>query len=145
MNRLLTSTKLGVAFIAAALGAGCAGTTGPSASGKSTTASIEIARGSTTANGDCSVMLTVTNHSNVAWDGISYHIALHNKQGVSVGRLIGSPHRKTADGAQLSSQDKVLGVKCDQISGVGLVYFGYYPTGKKEVSVHLNQVRLSIK
>ena len=36
-------------------------------------------------------------------------------------------------------------MKCEEIAGMALVYFGYYPAGKKQVHAHINTVRVTLR
>ncbi|OAJ71400.1 hypothetical protein A7976_07680 [Methylobacillus sp. MM3] len=144
MNRLFSIAKPALAILAALLVAGCGGGRGISDS-KGTLAVIEIAKKSPTSVGDCPVKVTISNRMNIGWDGVSYHLAMHNRKGVSVGRLMGSPRKKTPAGEDLMDTGSVLGVKCEDITGLALVYFGYYPTGKKEAHAHVKSVRVILK
>ena len=147
MNRLFSNAKPVLVILAALLAAGCSGGRGISDSknGKDTLAVIEIAKKSKTSIGDCPVTVTINNRMNIGWDGVSYHLAMHNRKGVAVGRLMGSPRKKTPAGEDLMDNGSVLGVKCEDIIGIALVYFGYYPTGKKEMHAHVKSVRVILK
>ena len=147
MNRLFSNAKPVLVILAALLAAGCSGGRGISDSkeGKDTLAVIEIAKKSKTSIGDCPVKVTINNRMNIGWDGVSYHLAMHNRKGVAVGRLMGSPRKKTPAGEDLMDNGSVLGVKCEDITGIALVYFGYYPTGKKEMYAHVKSVRVILK
>lgn len=108
-------------------------------------ANIEITRNAQKASPDCPVTVTIGNRTRIAWDGVSYHVAMHNRNGVSIGKLLGSPRKPIASGKELIVQDTILGAKCDQVTGAALVYFGYYPAGKKQVTVHNVNVQLRLK
>lgn len=145
MNRLFSNAKPAFVILAALLAAGCAGGGQGIADSKDTLAVIEIARKSTTSAGDCPVKVTISNRMNIGWDGVSYHLAMHNRKGVAVGRLMGSPRKKTPAGEDLVDSGSVLGVKCADLTGLALVYFGYYPAGKKEAHAHVKSVRVILK
>lgn len=144
MNIPLSKPALAFSLLSTLMLAGCAGGGKGITDGKNTLAVIEAIRGKTSA-GDCPVTLSIANRTGVAWDGASYHLAMHNRSGVSIGRLLGSPRKKTPEGEALVDAGRVLGVKCEDITGAALVYFGYYPTGKKEVHAHVNSVRVVLK
>jgi hypothetical protein len=134
-------------FLVAAL-AGCAGGANKEESGSDTVtkkALIQVTRNAQKSDGDCPVTVKISNRTNVAWDGVSYHLAMHNKNGVSVGKLMGSPRRSVKAGGDLMDSGQILGAKCEQVTGMALVYFGYYPAGKKQVSLHNANVQISLK
>lgn len=106
---------------------------------------IQIAKVAQKTAGDCSVSVKISNRMNVAWDGVSYHLSMHSKRGVSIGKLIGSPRKHTKPGKELTDSGLVLGAKCEDITGTALVYFGYYPAGKKQVHAHNHTVRVELK
>jgi hypothetical protein len=145
MNRLFSKAKPALVILTALLAAGCANGGRGISDSKNTLAVIEIAKKSKTSAGDCPVDITISNRMNINWDGASYHLAMHNRKGVSVGRLMGAPRKKTPSGEDLVDTGSVLGVKCEDITGMALVYFGYYPTGKKEVHAHVKSVRVILK
>lgn len=91
---------------------------------------------------DCAVNVRIENRTATAWDGVSYNLALHDKRGVSAGRAMGSPKRKVQPGDTLTDRSLVSGIRCESIAGAAPVYFGYYPTGKKQVTVHNTNVRV---
>jgi hypothetical protein len=91
---------------------------------------------------DCAVTVSIENRTGVAWDGISYHIALHDKRGVAAGRLMGSPRTRVKPGDTLEDRSIVAGSRCEIITRAAPVYFGYYPTSKKQVTVHNTNVRV---
>lgn len=102
---------------------------------------IDIAKGPQKA-ADCAVTVSIENRTGVAWDGVSYHIALHDKRGVAAGRLMGSPRTKVKPGETLTDRSIVAGSRCENIAAAAPVYFGYYPAGKKQVTVHNTNVRV---
>lgn len=133
-------------LISIAVLAGCAGDGGrPVSDTSGSVASIEVARKAKTSSGDCPVTITVTNRTGTTWDGVSYHLAMNNRNGAATGRLLGSPRKKTASGDNLVDNGSVLGMKCEEIAGMALVYFGYYPAGKKQVHAHINTVRVTLR
>lgn len=135
-----------IAMIATAL-AGCATDGGKEAAfdKRNPLAVIQIAKNAQKSAGDCAVTVKIANRMNVAWDGVSYHLSMHNKRGVSIGKLIGSPRKPTKPGNELTDSGQVLGAKCEDVTGTALVYFGYYPAGKKQVHAHNHTVRVELK
>lgn len=133
-----------VAAIAIALLlAGCAGgTKKESATSGGPLAVVQVTRNMGQAGSDCPVSVKISNRTNTAWDGVSYHVALHNRSGVSIGKVLGSPHKPVKAGGDLLDSGQVLGVKCGDLTGAALVYFGYYPAGKGEVHAHVNTVKV---
>jgi hypothetical protein len=127
--------------------AGCGGGAGKESGSDTITkkAAIQVTRNGQKSDADCPVTIKISNRTNVAWDGASYHLALHNKNGVSVGKLLGSPRKSVQSGDDLVDTGKILGAKCEQVTGMALVYFGYYPAGKKQVSMHNANVQISLK
>jgi hypothetical protein len=109
-------------------------------------ATIQIEKSKQPSSGDCPVSVKIVNRmKDVDWDGVSYHVAMLNKNNVSIGKLIGIPHQYTKSGSILMDSGQVLDAGCDDIAGVSVVYFGYYPAGKKQVPVHNNRVKAEIK
>lgn len=102
---------------------------------------IELAK-STSKAADCPITVSIENKTGTPWDGASYNIALQDKRGVFAGRLIGSPRIKVKPGDSLTDKGTVSGFACDKITGAAPVYFGYYPAGKSQVSVHNANVRV---
>lgn len=92
--------------------------------------------------GDCAVTVAVENRTGTSWDGMSYNLALHDKRGVNAGRVLGAPRSKVKPGETIRDQSIVAGTRCENITGAAPVYFGYYPTGKKQVTVHNTNVRV---
>lgn len=135
-----------VAVIASAL-AGCAtdGRKETTFDSKHPLAVIQISKDVQKKAGDCSFSVKISNRMNVAWDGVSYHLSMYNKRGVAIGKLIGSPHKHVKPGKELTDSGQVLGAKCEDVTGTALVYFGYYPAGKKQVHAHINTVRVELK
>lgn len=103
---------------------------------------VQVTRNMGQAGSDCPVSVKISNRTNTAWDGVSYHVALHNRSGVSIGKVLGSPHKPVKAGGDLLDSGQVLGVKCGDLTGAALVYFGYYPAGKGEVHAHVNTVKV---
>ena len=140
-------------FIAAVLVsvlAGCASntniTTTPKESKTGPLAVIQIEKIKQPSSSDCPVSVKIVNRmKDVDWDGVSYHLAMLNKNNVSIGKLIGIPHQYTKSGSILMDSGQVLDAGCDDIAAVSVVYFGYYPVGKKQVPVHNNRVKAEIK
>lgn len=136
-----------VTIVIASLLAGCAGEakkeTAPG--GGNTLAVIQVTRKMTQTDGDCSVSVKISNRMNIPWDGVSYHLALHNRSGVSIGKLLGSPHKPVKAGGELLDNGEVLGAKCSDLTGIALVYFGYYPAGKQQVHAHVNAVKVELR
>lgn len=135
-----------VVFFAAVL-TGCAGgLSNPDVSDTTTKlAFIEVTRNTQKSQSDCPVTVRISNRTNIDWDGASYHLVMHNRNGVSIGKLLGSPRKSAKAGGNLVDTNQVLGAKCEQIAGTALVYFGYYPAGKKQVSVHNANVQIRVK
>lgn len=135
-----------IATITASLLSGCAGETKKETTyGSGTLAVIQVTRKMTQTDGDCAVSVKISNRMNTAWDGVSYHLALHNRSGVSIGKLLGSPHKPVKAGGELLDSGEVLGAKCSDLTGIALVYFGYYPAGKQQVHAHVNTVKVELK
>jgi hypothetical protein len=115
-------------------------------SGSGTLAIIRIEKTLQTSSNDCPVSVKILNRmQGAAWDGASYQVALLNKKNVAIGRLIGIPHQYTKSGYSLVDAGEVQGARCEDIVDVSLIYFGYYPTGGKEVHLHNNRVKAEIK
>jgi hypothetical protein len=128
--------------------AGCASNTNttPKESKNGPLAIIQIERSKQPSSSDCPVSVKIVNRmKDVDWDGVSYHVAMLNKNNVSIGKLIGSSHQYTKSGSILMDSGQVLDAGCDVIASVSVVYFGYYPAGKKQVPVHNNSVKAEIK
>ena len=130
--------------------AGCAGNTNtnttPKESKTGPLAIIQIEKSKQPSSSDCPVSVKIVNRmKDVDWDGVSYHVAMLNKNNVSIGKLIGIPHQYTKSGSILMDSGQVLDAGCDDIAAVSVVYFGYYPAGKKQVPVHNNRVKAEIK
>jgi len=138
-------------FIAAVLVsalAGCASNTNttPKESKTGPLAIIQIEKSKQPSSSDCPVSVKIVNRmKDVDWDGVSYNLAMLNKNNVSIGKLIGIPHQYTKAGSILMDSGQVLDAGCDDIAAVSVVYFGYYPAGKKQVPVHNNRVKAEIK
>ena len=128
--------------------AGCASNTNttPKESKTGPLAIIQIEKSKQPSSSDCPVSVKIVNRmKDVDWDGVSYHLAMLNKNNVSIGKLIGIPHQYTKSGSILMDSGQVLDAGCDDIAAVSVVYFGYYPAGKKQVPVHNNRVKAEIK
>ncbi len=107
---------------------------------------IEIERKQQTSSGDCPISVKIFNRfKGVAWDGVSYHLALRDKSGAAVGELQGIPLRYTEPGYGLIVSTQAHGVKCEEIAGVSLLYFGYYPTGRGQVRLSNNAVTTQLR
>jgi hypothetical protein len=132
----------GLVLVAAML-AGCASDTRKS--GGNYLATIRIEKKAATSIEDCAVAVEINNRMRDDWDAASYHVALLNKKGVAIGKLIGVPRHYTKSGQYLADSGKVLGAKCQDIAGVSLIYFGYYPTGRKQMPLHNGQVGVTLK
>lgn len=99
-----------------------------------------------TTTGGCSVSLKIINRMrDSTWEGVSYHLTLTNKRNASVGSLIGAPRKPTTSGGHLTDTGKVVWAACSDIAGVTPVYFGYYPSGKNQVSLHLSHIQAEIQ
>jgi hypothetical protein len=135
-----------VVVFASAL-AGCAGgLSNPDVSDTTTKlAMIEVTRNTQKSQSDCPVTVRISNRTKIDWDGASYHLVMHNRNGVTIGKLLGSPRKSVKAGGNLVDTNQVLGAKCEQIAGTALVYFGYYPAGKKQISVHNVNVQIRVK
>ncbi|WP_109014321.1 hypothetical protein [Novimethylophilus kurashikiensis] len=133
----------------AALLAGCAAETaksnGPSERLTDQLAAIQVIKTQPTATKDCPVTVKVTNKMGIDWDGVSYQLGAMNKLGVATGQIIGAPRHATKPGATLTESNQVLGVPCDKIVNVSVLYFSYYPVGKNAVHIHNVQVKAQLK
>lgn len=122
------------------IGCTTTGTTGGSL------ASIEVERKQQVSSGDCPVSVSIFNRMNrIAWDGVSFHLALRNKSGVAIGELRGIPFRYTEPGYGLVVSGQAQGVRCEEIAGVSLLYFGYYPTGQGQLRLRNSMVTVRIR
>lgn len=137
-------------FMLAAVLAGCATT--PTASNPQSDrltdllVSIQVTKTQPTATADCPVSVKITNKMNgMNWDGVSYQLGALNKLNVATGQIIGAPRKKTAPGGTVAENTKVLGVSCDTIVGLSVLYFAYYPSGKNAVHIHNSQVKAQLK
>lgn len=106
---------------------------------------IEVTRNAQKTPSDCPVTVKISNRTRIDWDGVSYHLVMHNRNGVTIGKLLGSPKKRIKAGEDLIDSGVILGAKCEQMTGIALVYFGYYPAGKKQVSVHNANVQVRMK
>lgn len=142
-----------ITLIASALAlmlAGCAGDASkkgtPRASRDNPLAIIQIEKGPPASAGDCPVSVKISNRmQGTAWDGASYHLALLDNKNVAIGRLMGAPHHYTKPGSDLVDAGLALGAKCEDVAAVSLIYFGYYPAGKKQVPLHIDRVKAEMK
>jgi hypothetical protein len=108
-------------------------------------ATIQIEKSKQPSSIDCSVSVKIVNQmKDTIWDGVSYHVAFLNKRNVTIGKLLGTPRQRTNTGASLTETGQVLNAKCEDIAGVSLIYFGYYPAGKNQLSVHNNRVKVEV-
>ena len=109
-------------------------------------ASIEIERKQQMSSSDCPVSVKIFNRmSGIAWDGVSYHLALRNKSGVVIGELQDIPLRYTEPGYGIVVSSQVQGARCEEITGVSLLYFGYYPTGQGQVRLSNSVVTAELR
>lgn len=140
-------SKVSFVVVFATALAGCAGgLSNPNVSDTTTKlAIIEVMRNAQKSQNDCPVTVRISNRTKINWDGASYHLVMHSRNGVTIGKLLGSPRKSIEAGGILVDTNQVLGAKCEQIAGTALVYFGYYPTGKKQVSVHNANVQIRVK
>ena len=147
MDYHFSMSKFSFVIILAATLAGCAGgLSSPNVSDTTTKlAFIEVSRNTQKSQSDCPVTVRISNRTKIDWDGASYHLVMHNRNGVTIGKLLGSPRKSAKAGGNLVDTNQVLGAKCEQIAGTALVYFGYYPVGKKQVSVHNVNVQIRVK
>lgn len=130
------------AAMLAAMLVGCATTNGTN----SPLASIQIERSLQTSSGDCPVHVKIINRmKGTPWDGVSYHVALRNKNNVAIGELRGVPLRYTEPGYGLVVSSQIQGAVCEEIVGVSLLYFGYYPTGQGQVRLSNTVVTAEVK
>lgn len=131
--------------------AGCATeaskTSPPSESKKNVPlAVIGISKNLPSSSGDCPVSVKISNRmQGTAWDGASYHVSVVDRKNVSIGQVIGAPHQFTKPGSDLAETAGVLGVKCENIAGVSLLYFAYYPSGKNPVHLHNSEVKAELR
>lgn len=141
------SIKTAPLVLLAVLLAGCAGGGKKESVSDTTTrlASVQVTRLDSASEKDCPVSVRISNNTSTAWTGVSYHVSLYNKSGVSIGKLLGSPRKNISSGDDLTDSGKVLGARCNQITGIALVYFGYYPAGKKQVALHNANVQVKLK
>jgi hypothetical protein len=94
---------------------------------------------------DCAITVAIRNRTDTPWDGLSYNLALHDKRGVNAGRVMGAPRTRVKPGETITDRSTVAGTRCESISGAAPVYFGYYPAGKNQVTVHNTNVRVRFK
>lgn len=107
---------------------------------------VQVVKQPATSSTDCAVSVRITNRMRgTNWDGVSYHLGLLNRKNATVGKLIGAPRRYTRFGDHLEDSGKVLGARCDELVGISVVYFGYYPPGKRQESLHLSHVKAELR
>jgi hypothetical protein len=142
MDRTTEFRRIASCLVLALLPMGCATDqkTGSSLDTRTTLVVIDISKSSKVA--DCAITVAVENRTGTAWDGMSYNLALHDKRGVNAGRVMGAPRSKVKPGDTIKDRSIVPGTRCEDISGAAPVYFGYYPAGKKQVTVHNSNVRI---
>ena len=142
MDRTNEFHRIATCLVLVLLPMGCAAPvkSGSSVDMRSSLVTIDISKNPK--GGDCSISLAIENRTGTAWDGISYNLALHDKRGVHAGRIMGAPRTKVKPGETITDRSIVAGTRCENISGAAPVYFGYYPTGKKQVTVHNSNVRV---
>ncbi len=96
--------------------------------------------------GDCAVALRVTNRMrDINWDAVSYQVALLDRKNVTRAKLAGAPRRYTRHGQFLEDAGRAYGVRCEELVAVSVIYFGYYPPGKRQTTVHLVNVRAELR
>jgi len=135
-------------LVLAGLLAGCAAEPGKTTASENLNAqlaSIQVTKIKPTAVKDCPVSVKITNKMDGDWDGVSYQLGAMNKLNVATGQIIGAPHVKTRAGGSLSENTQVLGVGCDSIVGLSVLYFAYYPSGKNAVHIHNSQVKAQLR
>lgn len=107
---------------------------------------IQLQKAASPETRDCPFSIRIRNRiPSMQWDGVSYHVSLSGKNGKTVGKLIGAPRSATKPGQDLKDNGKALNARCGEITGASLVYFGYYPQGRKQVNLHNNQVKVTLK
>ena len=121
---------------------GCALPLGPSRP----LAVIQVVKNSQSSAGNCPVTVTIFNQMNgVPWDSVSYHVALRNKDNAAIGELKGIPEKYTEPGFGMVFGRQVNGVKCGEITGISVLYFGYYPTGQGQERLSTSVVSAELK
>lgn len=94
---------------------------------------------------DCAVALRIINHMrDLPWDAVSYQVALLDRKNITRGRLAGAPRHYTRHGQFLKDSGKIYGVGCNELVAVDVIYFGYYPPGKRQTTVHLSNVKTEL-
>jgi hypothetical protein len=107
---------------------------------------IGISKNLPSSSGDCPVSVKISNRmQGTAWDGVSYHVSVVDRKNVSIGQVIGAPRQFTKPGNDLAETTGVLGAKCENIAGVSLLYFAYYPSGKYPVHLHNSEVKAELR
>jgi hypothetical protein len=95
---------------------------------------------------DCLVAVRITNRMrDINWDAASYQVALLDGKNVTRGKLAGTPRRYTRYGQILEDSGTIYGMRCEELVGVSVIYFGYYPPGKRQTSVHLINVKAELR
>lgn len=96
--------------------------------------------------GDCAVAIRITNRMrDINWDAVSYQVALLDHKNTTRGRLAGAPRRYTRHGQFLEDGGKVYGTHCEELVSASVIYFGYYPPGKRQTTVHLGNVKVELR
>lgn len=141
MDRKISFRHIAICLAFILLPTGCA--TDKSGSSVDTrTALVVIDLSKTPKAADCTITVTIENHTGTAWDGASYNLALHDRHGASAERLMGAPRSKVKPGGTLTDHSRVTDTPCENIASATLVYFGYYPAGEKQVAMHNTNVRV---
>ena len=110
------------AVLIAAIVAGCATTN------SKPPALVQVVRNQKTEFIDCAVSVNVFNQmSGTAWTGVSLHVILRDRNNAPIGEIQEIPMRYTEPGYGITFQSKIQGVKCNEIAGLSILYFGYYP------------------
>jgi len=142
MDRTTEFRRIAICLALVLLPMGCSTEQKTGSSLDTRTALVVIDISKNTKAADCAITIAVENRTGTSWDGMSYNLALHDKRGINVGRVLGAPRTKVKPGATIKDQSIVAGTRCENITGAAPVYFGYYPTGKKQVTVHNTNVRM---
>lgn len=134
------------AMLLAALLAGCAADTRRSGRVQTHDTLVQMQLQKQAQGADCAVSVRITNRMpNTNWDAASYQVALLDRKNVTRGKLAGAPRRYTRYGQVLEDSGTVHDVRCDDLVAVSVIYFGYYPPGKRQTSLHLSNVKAELR
>lgn len=77
--------------------------------------------------GRCDLRLGVVNGMTTSWSGFSYHVVFRGRAGQSVGESRGIP-MQFMDPRSVVTASAVASTSCEDVAGVEVLYFGYYPS-----------------